>query len=45
MSSMTNYFEKALRSTREKSSADIVCMIVIFLGVVAILLILAPPLK
>ena len=37
---MINYFEKALRSTREKSSADIVCMIVI-----SILLILAPPLK
>jgi hypothetical protein len=42
MSSITNYFEKHLPSARERSSANIASIIVIFLGVTAILIFLSP---
>ncbi len=42
MSSITSHFEKALRSVREKSRADIASMIFIFVGVTAILILLSP---
>jgi hypothetical protein len=42
MSSITNHFERALRSVREKSRADIASMIVIFVGVATILILLSP---
>jgi hypothetical protein len=42
MSSIANYFEKAVRSTRKQSSADITSMIFIILAVVTILILLTP---
>jgi hypothetical protein len=39
---MTNYLEKAVRSAREQSSADIASIIFIFLSVAAILIFLSP---
>jgi hypothetical protein len=42
MSSITNYFEKAMRSAREQSSADIASIIAIFFGLAIILIMLSP---
>lgn len=42
MSSITSYFDKAARSAREQSIADIASMIFIILGLATILILLSP---
>lgn len=42
MSSIRNYFEKAVSSARQKSNADIASMIFIVFGVAALLILLSP---
>jgi len=42
MSSTTGYFEKHLRSAREKYGSDILSIIVIVFGVGALLILLSP---
>jgi hypothetical protein len=42
MSSATGCFEKYLRAARKKHGSDIVSILVIFFGVVAILILLCP---